>query len=54
MQPGAKHGGNLSKALQALDLMGEERNLRDRQLAVPLPQLTQMFLLLFALLREEG
>lgn len=54
MQPGTKHGGNLSKTLQALDLLREERDLRNRQLAIPLPQLTQMFLLLCGLLREEG
>ncbi len=54
MQPRSKHGGNLSKTLQALNLLGEERDLRDRQLPVPLPQLTQMTLLLGSLLREEG
>jgi hypothetical protein len=54
MQPGTKHGGNLSKTLQALDLLREERDLRNRQLAIPLPQLTQMLLLLCGLLHEEG
>jgi len=54
MQPGTKHHGNLPKPLQALDLMREERNLRNRQLIIPLPQLTEMILLLCGLLREEG
>ena len=54
MQPRTKHGGNLTKTLQSLDLLREERDLRNRQLAIPLPQLTQMLLLLFGLLREEG
>jgi hypothetical protein len=54
MQPRTKHGRNLSKTLQTLDLLREERDLRNRQLAIPLPQLTQMLLLLYGLLREEG
>ncbi len=53
MQPRSKHGGNLSKTRQALDLVREERDLRDRQLPISLPQLTQMTLLLGGLLREE-
>ena len=46
--------GASPKALQALDLLREERDLRNRQLAIPLPELTQMLLLLCGLLREEG
>jgi hypothetical protein len=52
-QPGTQHGGDLSKTLQALDLLREERDLRNRQLAIPLPQLPQMFLLLGGLLRKK-
>lgn len=53
MQFRTKHGGNLSKTLQALDLLREERDLRNRHMAIPLAQLTQMLLLLCGLLREE-
>ena len=53
MQPGTKHGGNLSKTLQALDFLREEWDLRSRHLATLQPQLPQMLLLLCGLLREE-
>ncbi len=52
-QPRSEHGGNLAKTLQPLNLLREERDLRDRQLPISLPQLTQMTLLLGGLLREE-